>query len=58
MWVEGYEVVDGKNFGFCLFGWDCFIRVNWLGDDYIKIVLCVRIISQCRCLMLGKIVLK
>ena len=46
MRAEGYEVVDGKNPGFRLPGWERPTRVNRLGDDYIKTALRTRIASR------------
>lgn len=46
MRAEGYEVVDGKNPGFRLPGWERPTRVNRLGENYTKSALRARIISQ------------
>ena len=46
MRAEGYEVVDGKNPGFRLPGWDRPTRVNRLGDDYTKTALRARMTDQ------------
>ena len=46
MRAEGYEVVDGKNPGFRLPGWDRPTRVNRLGDGYTKAALCARIADR------------
>ena len=54
MRAEGYEVVDGKNPGFRLPGWDRPARVNRLGGDYTKTALRARITSQRGRLAAGK----
>ena len=54
MRAEGYEVVDGKNPGFRLPGWERPTRVNRLGDDYTKTALRARITSQRGRLAAGK----
>ena len=46
MRAEGYEVVDGKNPGFRLPGWDRPTRVNRLGNDYTKTALRARMTGQ------------
>lgn len=46
MRAEGYEVVDGKNPGFRLPGWDRPTRVNRLGDDYTKTALRAKMTDQ------------
>ncbi len=46
MRAEGYEVVDGKNPGFRLPGWERPTRVNRLGDDYTKTTLRARMTGQ------------
>ena len=46
MRAEGYEVVDGKNPGFRLPGWERPTRVNRLGENYTKSALRARITSQ------------
>lgn len=46
MRTEGYEVVDGKNPGFRLPGWDRPTRVNRLGEDYTKTALRARIADR------------
>ena len=54
MRAEGYEVVDGKNPGFRLPGWERPTRVNRLGGNYTKTALCARITSQRGRLAAGK----
>ena len=54
MRAEGYEVVDGKNPGFRLPGWERPARVNRLGGDYTKTALRARITSQRGRLAAGK----
>ncbi len=46
MRAEGYEVVDGKNPGFRLPGWERPTRVNRLGDAYTKTALRTRMAGQ------------
>jgi len=46
MCAEGYEVIDGKNPGFRLAGWERPTRVNRLGEAYTKSALRARITSQ------------
>lgn len=58
MRTEGYEVVDGKNPGFRLPGWERPKRVNRLGDDYTKTALRTRITGQRGCSVSRKTVPK
>lgn len=46
MRAEGYEVIDGKNPGFRLPGWERPTRANRLGEDYTKTALWERIAGQ------------
>lgn len=58
MRAEGYEVIDDRNPGFRLPGWERPTRVNRLGEAYTKSALCARMTSRRRRSADGKTVPK